>query len=281
MISRLFINRPVVAMVIAIVTVIGGLVAIAGLPIAQFPDIVPPQIIVNTTYTGADAVTIEQSVATPLEQQMSGVDNLLYMQSTNGNDGTMQLTVTFDVDTSPNIDQVNVQNRMAQAQPNLPPEVTQYGLTMRKSTGLPMLLVSLFSPNNAYDALFLANYANINLVDALYRVPGVGEVRVFGAGDYAMRIWVQPDRLAALGLTVPDVARAIQQQSAVNPSGQIGARPSPAGQEMTYTVRSIGRLQTEEEFEHVVLRCKTDGSLDDLNDIGRGGRGRQHYKNVG
>ena len=179
----------------------------------------PPQIIVTGTYTGADAVTIEQSVATPLEQQVNGVDDMLYMQSTNGNDGTMQLTVTFDIDTAPNIDQVNVQNRMAQAQPNLPTEVTQYGLTMRKSTGLPMLVVSLFSPNNAYDALFLANYANINIVDALYRVPGVGEVRVFGAGDYAMRIWVKPDRLATLGLTVPDVARAIQQQSAVNPSG--------------------------------------------------------------
>src|SRR6187431_2853597 len=179
MISKLFINRPVVAMVIAIVTVIVGLVAMTGLPVAQFPDIVPPQIIVNTTYTGADAQTIEQSVATPLEQQMSGVDDLLYMQSTNANDGTMTLTVTFDVDTSPNIDQVNVQNRLAQAQPNLPPDVSQFGLTMRKQTGLPMLIVSLLSPNNTYDALFLANYANINVLDALYRVPGVGEARIF------------------------------------------------------------------------------------------------------
>src|SRR6188508_3439368 len=170
MISKLFINRPVVAMVIAIVTVIVGLVAMAGLPVAQFPDIVPPQIIVNTTYTGADAQTIEQSVATPLEQQMSGVDDMLYMQSTNGNDGSMQLTVTFDINTDPNIDQVNVQNRMAQAQPNLPTDVNQFGLTMRKITGIPMMLVSLLSPNNTYDALFLANYANINIIDALYRV---------------------------------------------------------------------------------------------------------------
>src|SRR5438034_6787795 len=161
MISKLFINRPIVAMVIAIITVIGGLIAMRGLPVAQFPEIVPPQIIVNTTYTGADAVTIEQSVATPLEQQMSGVDNMLYMQSTNANDGTMALTVTFDIDTDPNIDQVNVTNRVAQAQPNLPPDVNQFGLSYRKSTGLPMLIISLYSPHQRYDALFLANYANI------------------------------------------------------------------------------------------------------------------------
>ena len=169
-------------------------------------------------------VTIEQSVATPLEQQVNGVDDMLYMQSTNGNDGTMQLTVTFDIDTSPNIDQVNVQNRMAQAQPNLPTEVTQFGFTMRKSTGLPMMLVSLYSPSNSYDALYLANYANINIVDALYRVTGVGDVRIFGAGEYAMRIWLKPDRLAAMAMTVPEVARAVQQQSSVNPAGQIGGK---------------------------------------------------------
>ena len=168
--ATFFIRRPIVAIVIAIVTVIAGIVSLQGLPVAQFPDIVPPQIIVTGTYTGADAETIEQSVATPLEQQMNGVDDMLYMQSTNGNDGSMQLTVTFDIDTDPNIDQVNVQNRMAQAQPNLPTEVTQFGFTMRKSTGLPMMMVSLYSPTNTYDALYLANYANINIVDALYRV---------------------------------------------------------------------------------------------------------------
>src|SRR4030095_12928764 len=251
--SAFFIRRPIVAIVIAIVTVLGGLVAMSRLPVAMFPDIVPPQILVTATYTGADAVTVEQSVATPLEQQMNGVDDMLYMQSTNANDGTMQLTVTFDIDTNPNIDQVNVQNRMAQAQPNLPTDVNQFGLTMRKITGLPMMLVSLYSPNQTYDALFLANYANINIVDALYRVPGVGEVRIFGAGDYAMRIWVKPDRLATMGLTVPDLARAIQQQSSVNPSGQVGAQPGPS-QEMTFTVRAAGRLQTPEEFGNIVLR---------------------------
>ena len=170
--AAFFIRRPIVAIVIAIVTVLGGLVSLRSLPVAQFPNIVPPQIIVTATYNGADAQTIEQSVATPLEQQVNGVDDMLYMQSTNGNDGSMQLTVTFDISTNPNIDQVNVQNRIAQAQPNLPTDVTQYGLTLRKSTGLPMMVVSLLSPTNTYDALFLANYANINIIDALYRVAG-------------------------------------------------------------------------------------------------------------
>ena len=279
--AAFFIRRPIIAIVISIVTVLVGLVAMGRLPIAQFPDIVPPQIIVTGTYTGADALTSEQSVATPLEQQVNGVDDMLYMQSTNGNDGTVQLTVTFDIDTDPNIDQVNVQNRLAQAAPNLPTEVTQYGLTMRKSTGLPMMLMGLYSPGNSYDALFLGNYANINIVDALYRVPGVGEVRVFGAGEYAMRIWVQPDRVATLGLTVPEIAQAVRQQSAVNPSGQVGARPGPSGQEMTYTVRSRGRLQTEEEFGQIVLRSEPDGSNVRLKDVARIELGALNYQQIG
>src|SRR6266852_5575160 len=278
MISKLFINRPIVAMVIAIVTVIGGLVAMAGLPVAQFPEIVPPQIIVNTTYTGADAVTIEQSVATPLEQQMSGVDNMLYMQSTNANDGTMTLTVTFDIDTNPNIDQVNVQNRVSQAQPNLPADVNQFGLNMRKSTGIPTLAFAIYSPHQTHDSLFLANYANININDALYRVPGVGEVRLFGASDYAMRIWLKPDLLAKLGLSVPDLARAVQKQSTVNPSGQVGAEPAPKGKEMTYTVRAQGRLQTPEEFGQIVVRSNPDGSVVRLKDVARIELGALNYQ---
>jgi HAE1 family hydrophobic/amphiphilic exporter-1 len=280
-VSRFFIRRPIVAIVIAIVTVIAGLVAVQALPIAQFPEIVPPQISVSATFNGADAQTIEQSIATPLEQQMNGVDNMLYMQSTNANDGTMQLTVTFDVGTDPNIDQVNVQNRMAQAQPNLPPDVNTFGLTMRKSTGFPMLIISLSSPHNSYNALFLANYANINLIDALYRVPGVGEVRLFGAGDYAMRVWVKPDLVAKLGLTVPDLVRAVQQQSTVNPSGQIGAQPAPAGQEMTYTVRAQGRLQTAEEFGAIAVRANPDGSVVRLKDVARIELGALNYQQIG
>lgn len=278
MISDFFIRRPIVAMVISIITVIVGIVAMRSLPLAQFPSIVPPQIIVSTSYTGADAITIEQSVSSPLEQQMNGVDNMLYMQSTNANDGTESLTVTFDIGTDVNTDQVNVQNRVSQAQPNLPTDVSQFGLSTRKSTGLPMLVIALVSPNKSYDSLFLANYANININDALYRVPGVGEVRLFGASDYAMRVWVKPDVLAKLGLSVPDLSTAVRQQSNVNPSGQVGAEPSPKGKEMTYSVRSQGRLQTPEEFGQIVVRSNPDGSIVRLKDVARIELGALNYQ---
>jgi HAE1 family hydrophobic/amphiphilic exporter-1 len=200
------------------------------------------------------------------------------MQSTNANDGTQQLTVTFDVGTDPNTAQVNVQNRLAQAQPNLPTEVSQYGLALRKSTGLPMLLISVFSPNRSYDSLFLANYANININDVLYRVPGVGEVRIFGSSDYAMRIWVKPDALAKLGLAVPDLANAVRQQSAVNPAGKLGAEPVPSGEEMTYTIRAQGRLKTPEEFGQIVVRSNPDGSVVRLKDVARIELGALNYQ---
>jgi len=278
--SRFFVNRPIVAMVISIITVVGGLLAMRSLPVAQYPTIIPPQIIVSTTFTGADALTVEQSVATPLEQAMNGVDDMLYMQSTNANDGTMQLTVTFDIDTDPNIDQVNVSNRVAQAQPNLPPDVNQFGLSYRKATGLPLIIFGLYSPNQRYDALFLANYANININDALYRVRGVGQVLLFGATDYAMRIWVKPDVLAKLGLTVPDLVRAVSQQSTVNPAGRVGAEPAPLGKEMTYTVRAQGRLQTADEFSQIVVRSNPDGSLVRLSDVARIELGALNYQQV-
>jgi HAE1 family hydrophobic/amphiphilic exporter-1 len=279
--AKFFIDRPIVAIVIAIVTVIVGAVSLRGLPRAQFPEIVPPQIIVTTTYPGADAITMEQAVATPIEQQMNGVDNMLYMQSTNANDNTTQLTVTFDADTDINTDQVNVQNRLAEAQANLPPEVNQFGSTIRRSTGLPLLAVSLFSPKHTHDSLFLGNYANINIVDSLLRVPGVGQVLVFGATNYAMRIWAKPDLLAKLGLTVPDLADAVRQQSTVNPAGQLGASPAPSTQETTFTVRAQGRLQTAEEFGRIVVRSNPDGSVVRLQDVARVELGALNYRQIG
>src|SRR5215510_11763039 len=267
--SAFFIRRPIVAMVIAILTVLIGVVALLGLPISQFPQILPPQVNLTTTYTGADALTIEQSVATPIEQQMNGVDKMLYVQSTNASDGSMTMSVTFDVETEVNIDQVNAQNRVAQAQPNLPVDVNQFGLTYRSTVGLPLVVFSVYSPKGTYDSLFLGNYAVININDALYRVNGVGQVLNFGLSEYAMRIWVRPDRLAKLGLTVPDLVRAVQQQSTVNPSGRIGAEPAPAGQQLTYTVRSQGRLVTAEEFGNVVVRLEPDGSTVRLRDVAR------------
>src|SRR5882762_3933185 len=277
MISTFFINRPIVAMVIAIVTVILGVLALLGLPLAQFPQIVPPQINVSTTYTGADAITIEQSVSAPIEQQVSGVKGMLYMLSTNANAGTENLSVTFDISTDPDIDQVNVQNRVSQALSSLPTDVSQFGVTVRQSTGSPMMLISLYSPNKSYDSLFLANYNNINVVDTLFRVPGVGDVNVFGSTAYAMRIWVKPDVLAKLGISVTDIANAVRQQSTVNPSGQVGAEPGPTGKEMTYTVSSQGRLQTPEQFGQIVVLEKPDGSIVRLKDVARIELGGQSY----
>ncbi len=267
--AKFFINRPIVAIVIAIITVLAGLVAMKDLPIAQFPNIAPPMISVNATYTGADAITIEQAVATPIEQQMNGVKDMLYMQSINSNNGTMLLQVTFDIDSNVDIDQVNTQNRLSQATASLPSSVVNYGMTVTQSMGIPLLVVSLYSPNGSYDALFLANYAQITMNNPLYRVRGVGQITIFGAGNYAMRIWVKPDLLSKLGITVPDLYNAVQKQSTVNPGGQLGGRPGPAGQELTYTVRAQGRLTTPEEFGEIVVRANPDGSVVRLKEVSR------------
>ena len=279
--SRFFVDRPIVAMVIAILMVIVGAVAMLGLPVAQYPNIVPPQIQVQTTYAGADAVTVEESVATPIEQQMSGVEGMLYMQSTNANDGTLSLQVTFDIESNTDIDQVNTQNRVAQAQAILPPDVTNYGLTFRQSTGLPLLLFSLYSSNGTYDPTFIGNYATINLNDTLYRVPGVGQITNYGTADYAMRVWVKPDKLAKLGLTVSDLVTAMQAQNNVNPSGRLGADPIPKGQQFTYTVRAQGRLLKAEEFGKIVVRLDPDGSTVRLSDVARIELGALTYTQIG
>ena len=279
--SKFFINRPIVAMVISIIFVILGLVAMVGLPVAQFPEVVPPEIQLFTTYTGADAETVEQSVATPIEQQISGVDNMNYMYSVNASNGTMRIFVSFDVKTDPNTDLIFTQMRQNQAQAQLPLDVRNYGVTMQKSRSSPLMILALYSPRGTHDATFLANYANINLIDPLVRVPGVAMVTIFGAGQYAIRIWVKPDILGKLGLTVPDIVNAVQKQNTVNPAGQIGSEPVPPGQEFTYTVRTQGRLMTEEEFGSIVVRANPDGSIVRVKDVARIELGAQIYNIIG
>jgi HAE1 family hydrophobic/amphiphilic exporter-1 len=276
--SKFFINRPIVAMVIAILTVIVGAVVIVSLPVAQFPAIAPPEVQVSAIYVGADAQTIEQSVATPIEEQMSGVDNMNYMYSLNATaNGQMRMIVDFDVNTNPNTDLILAQSRETQAAPQLPVDVTNYGVTVQKSTLAPLLLVALYSPKGTYDARFLANYAYINLNDPLTRVNGVGTIQIFGAGQYAMRLWVKPDQLAKLQITVPEIISALQTQNTVNPAGQVGSEPAPKGQEFTYSVRAQGRLTSPEEFEQIVVRETPDTGIVRVKDVARVELGAQDY----
>ena len=275
--AKFFINRPIVAIVISILMVLMGVVAMSRLPIAQFPNIADPQIQVNATYPGADALTVQQSVAVPIEQQMSGVDNMEYMYSLNANNGSMKLTVDFNIKTDPNTDQILAQMRQNQANSQLPTPVINQGVTVQKSTSAPLIMFALYSPNNTYDSIFLANYSYININDAMTRVSGIASVSVFGAGQYALRIWVRPDRLAQMGITVPEIIDAIQQQNTVNPAGKIGGEPVPKGQEYTYAVRSQGRLQTQEEFENIVLRAAPGGAIVRVRDVARVELGSQNY----
>jgi multidrug efflux pump len=278
--AKFFINRPIVAIVISIVMTIAGIVAFLGLPVAQYPNIVPPEIKVDTTYVGADALTVEQSVATPIEQQMSGVDRMNYMYSTNANNGAMRLVVNFDVATDPNTDQVLTQMRQSQAESQLPSDVRNYGVTVAKATSAPLMVVYLYSPTGLYDSTFLANYAYINIVDAVTRVPGISSVTVFGAGQYATRIWVDPDKLASLNITVPEIVNAINAQNNVNPAGQIGAEPIPKGQPFANTVRAQGRLVTEQDFADIVLRANVNGSFVRVKDVARVELGTQTYSQI-
>jgi HAE1 family hydrophobic/amphiphilic exporter-1 len=280
--ARFFINRPIVAMVISILMVIVGLGAMVQLPIAQYPNIAPPEILLTATYPGADALTLEESVATPIEQQMSGVDNMLYMYSTSQTaGGQMQLRVNFDITTDPSYDQVLTNLRYTQAQSQLPQDVINQGVTVIKSVTSPLGMFVLYSPKGTYDPLFLSNYAYVNLNDPLTRVPGVGQVQIFGAGKYAIRLWVNPDTLGKLDITVSEIMRALQAQNTVNPAGQVGGEPAPKGQEFTYAVRAQGRLASVQEFENVVVRAKPDGSLVRVKDVARVELGAQTYTTQG
>ncbi len=276
--SKFFINRPIVAMVISIVLVLVGTLTVLQLPVAQFPNIAPPEIQILATYVGADAQTLEQAVATPLEQQMSGVDNLNYMYSLNatGNSST-SLIVDFDPKTDPNNDFILAQSRETQAASQLPVDVNNYGVTVRKAVTAPLMLIDIYSPKGTYDATFLANYAYINLVDPMLRSPGIGNVQVFGAGQYAMRMWVKPDQLSKLGVTVPDIVSAVQAQNTVNPAGKVGGEPAPKGNEFTYAVLAQSRLVSPEEFGAIVVRETPDGGTVRVRDVARIELGSQDY----
>jgi hydrophobic/amphiphilic exporter-1 (mainly G- bacteria), HAE1 family len=277
-VSNFFIKRPIVAMVIAILTMIVGAVSIATLPISQFPNIVPPEIQLLATYVGADAQTLEQSVATPIEQQINGVDNMNYMYSLNAT-GNSQTTVmvNFDVKTDPNNDLILTQSRQTQAASQLPADVNNYGVTVQKSAAAPLMLVGLYSPKGTRTAEFLANYAYINLNDPIGRLPGVGHAQVFGAGQYAMRLWVRPDHLAELGIAVTDIVNAIQSQNTVNPAGQMGGNPAPQNQQFTYSVLAQGRLTSPEQFGNIIVRESRNGGVVRVRDLARVELGAQDY----
>jgi HAE1 family hydrophobic/amphiphilic exporter-1 len=279
--SKFFINRPVTAIVISILIVLAGIIMAQRLPMAQFPTISPPEIVVTTNYVGADALTIESAVATPIEEAMAGVEGMLYMRSFNANDGTMKLRIDFDLDLDPNIAEVFSEIRVNRALPQLPPAVRDQGVTIAKSHVSPLMIIALSSPKGTRDAKFLANYAYINIADPLTRVKGIASVVVQGAGAYAMRQWVKPDQLASLGVTVPDLVKALDQQNKVNPSGQVGAEPAPSGQEFTYTMLAQGRLVTEQDFGEVVIRENKDGSVVRMKDVARIELGTQTYNAIG
>jgi HAE1 family hydrophobic/amphiphilic exporter-1 len=275
--AEFFIRRPIVAMVIAILTVIVGLISLGRLPISEYPPVSPTMIQVTTTYRGAAAEAVMESVATPIESKVNGVDKLLYLQSFNANDGKLTLNVYFDVGTDVDIMQVNTQNRVGQAEAQLPDAVKKEGVVVNRSSPDILMVVALSSPKGTYDAVFLGNYCDINLVDAIKRVRGVGDVKNFTAQDYTMRVWLRPDRLASLGLTPTDVQNAIREQNAQSPAGRIGAEPAPAGQELQYNVRAQGLLREPQEFEEIIVRSNPDGSQVKVRDVGRVELGAQTY----
>jgi hydrophobic/amphiphilic exporter-1 (mainly G- bacteria), HAE1 family len=280
--SKFFIKRPIVAMVIAILTVIVGAVTIATLPIAQFPNIAPPEIRLQATYVGADAKALEDSVATPIEEQVNGVDNMTYMYSINAT-ANQQTTLfaDFDLKTDPNMDLVLTQSREQLATGQLPPSVNSYGVNLKKSTTAPLMLIALYAPHGTHDATYLANYAYINLNDPIARSYGVGQTQIFGAGQYAMRLWVKPDQLAKLGITVSDIYNAIQAQNTVNPAGQVGGEPAPANQQFTYAVLAQGRLTTPQQFGNIILREAPNGGTVRVKDVARIELGAQDYSIIG
>ncbi|HEX3443652.1 MAG TPA: efflux RND transporter permease subunit, partial [Chthoniobacterales bacterium] len=275
--SGFFIQRPILAIVLSLLTIIIGLTCLSFLPVSLYPNITPPEIVVSATFPGSDAVTVEQSLATPIEQQVSGVDKLNYMYSLNSNTGQMKLRVNFDENSDPKTDQVLTQMRQSQASAQLPPEAVSQGVSVQKSFAAPLMLIALRSPDGRYTSQFLANYAYINLNDQLTRVPGISNVQVFGSGQYAIRIWLKPEQLARLNVTVSDITNAVQQQNAVNPVGFTGGEPVPNGQEFTYMAVARGQLTTPEEFANIVVRQSTNGGVVRIRDVASVELGSQVY----
>src|ERR1700684_1173589 len=276
--ASFFIRRPIVAIVIAILTVIVGAISIATLPVAQFPQIAPPEIRLQANYPGADAQTLEQAVTVPIEQQVSGVDNMTYIYSLNATANQQtSLIVDFDLKTDPNTDLLLTQSRQQLANGQLPPEVNNYGITLKKATTAPLMIIALYAPHGTNHSNYLANYAYINLNDPIARLYGVGQTQVFGSGQYAMRLWVKPDQMAKLGITVTDIANALQAQNTVNPAGQIGGEAAQSNQQFTYAVLAQGRLTSPEQFGDVVVREAPNGGIVRVRDVARVELGTQDY----
>ena len=279
--SEFFVRRPIVAMVISIVIVLVGLVAMKSLPISQYPEITPPEVLVTTSFQGANALNVEQAVATPIEQKVNGVEEMLYMKSVNASDGSLSLRIAFEVGTD--LDNANMLtvNRVNQANAILPNEVKQSGVVTKKALPFPLMIVSLQSPDGSYNNNFLSNYGNINVVDVLARISGVGDVKLFGGADYAMRIWVRPDVIAKLGLTMNDLINAVKQQNQISPAGKFGGNPAPAGTQFTYTAMLQSRLITEEDFGNIIVRSNADGSQVRLKDVARLELGTENFNSIG
>ena len=278
MLARFFVDRPIFATVISIVIILIGLVALNGLPIAQYPEVVPPTVSVSTTYPGASAKVVADTVATPIEQEVNGVESMLYMLSKSSNDGSMTLDVTFGLGTNLDIAQVLVQNRVAIAEAKLPEEVKRQGVTMKKKSPSILLCVNLISPDGRYDQLYLSNYATIQVKDDLARLPGVGDVSFLGARDYSMRVWLDPTQLAARSMTASDVVNALREQNVQVAAGRIGQPPAPAGLDFQYTINTLGRLLDPEQFAQIVLKTGEQGQITRLADVGRRRAGRQELR---
>ena len=272
-----FIRRPIVAIVLSIFIVLLGYLALQKVPVAQYPDITPPTIKISANFSGANALNVEEAVSTVIEQKVNGVENMLYLRSTNTSDGNMALTVTFDVGT--NLDNANMltQNRVKQAEPFMPASIKQTGISIKKSLSFPLMLLNLNTTNPRYSDQFLSNYCNINVVDALSRINGVGDVTLFGGSDYAMRIWLKPDVMAKLDLTVDDIRKALQDQNMISPGGKFGAEPAPAGTEFTYSITLQERLKDENEFGNIIVKSKSDGSVVRMSDVASVQLGTENY----